>query len=133
MKKFKEKKIVYILSSIAIVMTLMGLVSLPLMSIHHLFGFGFILLLPAFIILLISNTLSEQNSYTSEFLRYIENKYEECTSLDELYNLRDEFEELAFDEDDGYSLSYPRTVKELYLKLIISIQILEKVNGTERT
>jgi hypothetical protein len=133
MEKFKEKKIVYILSSIAIVMTLMGLVSLPLMSIHHLFGFGFILLLPAFIILLISNTLSEQNSYTSEFLRYIENKYEECTSLDELYNLRDEFEELAFDEDDGYSLSYPRTVKELYLKLIISIQILEKVNGTERT
>ena len=132
MKKFKKKKIVNILGYSGLALGVLALLSLLLMLLYPPVGFGALLIIPSLILLTLADWLSELNSYTSEFIGYMENKYEECSSLNELYELLNEFEELAVD-GGRYSLAYPRTLKELHLKLITSIQVLEKVNGTKGT
>jgi len=125
MEKFKEKKIVNILLTIAISMFGLWIITLILSVFNKIFLAGFLLIPVATLCILIGSTLSDSKKYSREFIDYMNNRINKAKTLHDLYDCLDEFRNLAI-ENNMYCLDYAHDLRKIHEKIVFQIEILEK-------
>lgn len=125
MEKFKEKRIVKILNIITGVLMLSWLVGLLLVLVSDKFLITFVLLPCILPFAITASVLSQKNKYTKEFLAHMREKLSKIRTLEELLEIKKEFEDLAI-KDGVYYLSFPGDLKNIHQEIIYKIDILEK-------
>jgi len=127
MKPFKEKRIVTLLDKVAITLGLIFPISLIGIFFSDVFLLGLFVLPIVVLLIFIGWSISDKDSYTDEFIKYINQKLSEADSLDKLYEVRKEFINLATDGNGYLTLSYPVTLRKISEEIGYKIQILEKI------
>lgn len=129
MEKFKEKKIVTVLTY---------LLTASFVSFIVLFGIGMFhtkLLLPAFIniisvfaIAVLILLLETRDKYTARLLEYFRNKLSCAETLEEHIEMLNEFESLCV-ENGRYILSFHNDLRDIHKQLGTKIALLERINS----
>jgi len=128
MEKFKEKKIVNVLNKIGLSIFLLFPICLVLgLFINILLVVAFLAIPTAAIFVIPSQILSDKDKYTSEFLKYFRKRLQYVQTLEDLKEIRIEFESLAI-EKGHYCIGYVVDVKRLHKEIIDKIEISEQFN-----
>ena len=125
MEPFKEKKIVNILDTLAVITFFLFIACMILAIFNDMFLLGILFIPLAALLIIISNILSDKDEYSIEFIDYMKNKLNNSSTLVELQNCLTEFENLAT-RDGMYDLKYPHDLRRMHEKIISQIEILQK-------
>ena len=128
MEKFKEKRIVNILNIIGTCMLVIFLIGIFGMMFSPMFGLGFLAIPVGFICSVLASSISKKGKYTTEFLKYMKDKLQTASTLEDLILIRSEFYDLAV-EGSQFCLSFPHDLRNIQREIENKIDILIKFNG----
>lgn len=125
MEKFKEKRSSEVLLVISVILGILSAITFFIGLItSSMIGIGILGLPISAILGLISKGLSTQDLYTREFILYMRKKLKSAKTLEELYQIEKEFNELAI-KDKRYNLSFPMDLRQIQQEINNKIEILE--------
>jgi len=131
MEKLKQSKTFNILESITVSLFGLWLMSMIISIWNHNFLLGILLIPLAVIIHLTSKIFDKQPKYTEQFINYINNKLNNAVSLEQLINIRTEFEDLAI-KNGMYNLSYSIDLKKIHSEIYAKIDVLSKIKNNTK-
>ena len=117
MEKFKETKLVNVLTYTGSGCMILFMLSLILATINQMFIIGFLFIPLAGLFIIPAKILSKRDKYTGTLLDYFKVKLLKVKSIDDLYKIREEFESLATEQSGNktfYCLSFPVDIKKLH-------------------
>lgn len=125
MEKFKEKKIVNILDTVAICLFVIFILCLFIAFFNNIFLLAVVFFPISALLVIISSSMSDLNDYSEKFIIYMNSKIDKATTLQELLQIEEEFITLAI-ENDMYCLKFPHAIRKIHEKILNQIEILKK-------